>query len=100
MKTKILIVTLVAFVTIVFAAAVFPYNNAKPPRLSLSDAYSYAITALGSATNQFHCVSATIETTFSADGEWFFTFYSTNSNPKWVSVEFDGKSHVENIMLR
>jgi hypothetical protein len=51
------------------------------------------MTALGSATNQFHCVSANITTTFTSEGEWYFTFYSTSSNspPKFIAVEFNGK---------
>jgi hypothetical protein len=58
------------------------------------------MSALGSMTNEFHCLSANVTTDFASDGEWQFTFYSTNSKPKWVSVEFDGKIHVENIMMR
>ncbi|HEY1716743.1 MAG TPA: hypothetical protein VGH42_00425 [Verrucomicrobiae bacterium] len=73
------------------------YDNSKPPTLSLPDAYQRATIALGTATNQFHCISAKIDTRFSSNGEWYFTFYSTNSQPKWVTVEFSGKTHVENM---
>lgn len=72
------------------------YDSSKPPSLLLPAAYERATAALGSATNQFHCISASVETTFSTNGEWFFTFYSTNSQPKWVTVEFKGKVHVQN----
>lgn len=87
---------------VLYATSFVPYNNAKPPTLSLPDAYERAVTALGPATNQFHCVSASIQTSFGTDGEWFFTFYSTNSQPKpkWVTVEFNGKIHVEDMLLR
>ena len=88
------------FAEILFASPIIPYNNSKPPGLSLPLAYGDAMMALGSATNQFHCVSANIATTFSPTGGWFFTFYSTNSTPKWVTVEFNGKTHIEDIMLR
>jgi hypothetical protein len=100
MKTKITLFTLLALATIVFASPVIPYNNSRLPSLPLPVAYEQAMSALGSATNQFHCISASIATSFSPNGEWFFTFYSTNSRPKWVSVEFNGKVHVEDIMLR
>lgn len=83
-----------------FASFITPYDNAKSPTLPLPLAYERAMTALGTSTNQFHCISADIQTSFSPDGEWFFTFYSTNSKPKWVTVEFNGKTHVEDILLR
>jgi hypothetical protein len=56
-----------------------------------------AMTALGTQTNQFHCVSANVTTTFSPDGEWYFAFYPTNANtmPKFIAVEFDGKVVVD-----
>ena len=91
---------LIVITSVIFAAFIYPYNNAKPPGIPLPVAYERAANALGAATNQFHCVSATIATSFSPDGEWFFTFYSTNSKPKWVTVEFNGKIHVENFILR
>ena len=86
--------------TVLFANAIIPYDNATPPGLSLPVAYEDATTALGSMTNEFHCLSARITTDFSSKGEWQFTFYSTNSKPKWVSVEFNGKVHIENLMMR
>ncbi len=70
-----------------------PYNKSKPPSLSLPLAYERAVAFLGPMTNQFHCISASITTTFTPEGEWYFTFYSTNSNstPKHIAVEFNGK---------
>lgn len=90
-----------AFTTVVFAARSWPYDNAKPPAMSLPAGYELAVSALGSATNEFHCVSATISTDFGSPG-WFFTFCSTNTPPKskWVTVEFGGKVHVEDVMIR
>ena len=100
MKPKFILLILLAMTAVLFASAIIPYDNAKSPALPLPIAYDLAISALGVETNHFHCISANVETTFSRDGEWFFTFYSTNSKPKWVTVEFSGKTHVENIMIR
>lgn len=99
-NTLILTFVLTMIATGLYASFTVPYTNSKPPTLSLPLAYERATTALGIATNQFHCISATIATSFSPDGEWFFTFYSTNSTPKWVTVEFSGKVHVEDLLAR
>lgn len=100
MKTYIVIISLaIIFVTTLFASVILPpYNKSKPPSLSLPDAYERAIAALGSSTNHFHCINASVTTQFSSDGEWYFTFYSTNSNsmPKFVAVEFNGKVILDN----
>ena len=100
MKLKLTLLTFLALTTVLFASLSIPYNNSKSPSLSLPDAYGRATTALGSVTNQFHCISASVATSFSPDGEWFFTFCSTNSKSKWVTVEFNGKVHVEDVILR
>jgi hypothetical protein len=84
---------------VLLANVVIEYDKAKKPSLALPVAYQFATSALGVETNEFHCISASIDTTFSSDGEWLFTFYSTNSKPKWVSVEFNGNTHVRNIIL-
>lgn len=99
-KIALTLLSFIAPTIALFATLITPYNNAKPPSLSLPAAYERAANALGSATNQFHCISANVTTDFGADGEWQFTFYYTNSKPKWVTVEFNGKIHVEDIMLR
>ena len=95
-KIKVIGFVILLCSCVLLAEIDIPYYNSKPPGLSLPIAYERAAGALGPATNQFHCVSAKIETRFSSQGEWFFTFYSTNSHPKWVSVEFNGKIHVQN----
>lgn len=100
MKRLLVLLIPITITTVLFASAIIPYNNAKKPSLSLPTAYECALRALGSMTNEFHCLSANITTDFSSEGEWQFTFYSTNSKPKWVSVEFNGKVHIENIMVR
>ena len=99
MKTALLVISVVAFTVIVLYASLIqpPYDNSKPPKMPLPLAYERAEDALGSDTNQFHCVSASITTEFSDDG-WYFTFCSTNSNvkPKLVVVEFNGKVIFDN----
>lgn len=74
-----------------------PYDKSKPPGMTLPNAYEKAMVALGSETNQFHCVSATITTEFSDNG-WYFTFCSTNSKvpSKLIVVEFNGKVIFDN----
>jgi len=99
MKTRLILILALVFTTISFASLVFrPYDKSKPPTLSLPLAYDRAVVALGNETNEFHCVSATITTTFSPDGEWYFAFYSTKSNaiPKFIAIEFNGKIHLDN----
>jgi hypothetical protein len=100
MKPRLILFILIAMTAALLASPIIPYNNAKPPALQLPAAYNLAMATLGSQTNYLHCISVSIATTFSSDGEWFFTFYSTNSRPKWVTVEFNGKTHIENIMIR
>lgn len=104
MKTRYVVLVSIVFATVLFAASVVPYDNAKPPNLSLPAAYEIATTALGVATNRFHCISAVIhnDAIVSPQGGWLFTFCSTNKPPvsKYVTVEFSGKFHVENNMFR
>jgi hypothetical protein len=94
MKTKFAAVLVLGLITTaLYASLIQPsYDNSKPPRMPLPVAYASAMTALGTDTNQFHCVSATITTEFPDDG-WYFTFCSTNSKslPKFIAVEFNGK---------
>jgi hypothetical protein len=100
MKIRHVILILLASSAVLFASLVTPYDKAKPPALPLPDAYQLAVAALGSATNQFHCLSAGIEDF--GGGWWLFTFYSTNTPPKnkFVVVEFSGKVHVDDVYAR
>ena len=104
MKIRHVALVAVCFATPLFASSVVPYDNSKPPSLSLPAAYEVATTALGSATNQLHCVSAAIYTdaVVSPHGGWLFKFCSTNKPPtsKYVTVEFTGKFHVEDTLFR
>jgi hypothetical protein len=94
MKTRITLLVLLLCTGALLARNI-AYNHSKPPRLPLGQAYDIAMTTLGQATNQFHCVSAGLAISFSPDGEWFFSFCSTNGTQKYVTVEFDGKTHIE-----
>lgn len=93
MKNILALTLSLVLILILCASAILPpYNKSIAPSLSLPVAYEAAITALGPATNQFHCISANITTQFRAEGEWYFGFYSTNSTvrPKFIAVEFNG----------
>lgn len=97
--TTVLTTTFILAATTLFASFILPpYDKSKPPGMSLPAAYQCAVNALGSETNDFHCVSAVITTTFTAEGEWYFTFCSTNktATPKLVAVEFNGKVVFDN----
>jgi hypothetical protein len=99
MKPILFLIFTLVFAITVFASVVLPpYNKSKPPSISLPVAYERAVAALGSATNEFHCISASVTTEFTSEGEWYFTFYSTNSNsmPKFIAVEFNGKVVFDN----
>jgi len=98
MKMRSILLGLLGVSTAVFATIIGPpYDNSKPPTLVLPAAYQLAVLALGSATNQFHCISATISQEISAPA-WYFTFCSTNNPPKqrWIVVEFGGKVFEDN----
>ena len=98
MKARHILLGLLVVSTAVFATIIGPpYDKSKPPTLALPAAYQLAISALGSATNQFHCVSATISQEISAPA-WYFTFCSTNTPTKqrWIVVEFGGKVFEDN----
>jgi len=97
MKMRYILLGLLVVATAVFARAVRLWDNTKPPTLPLPVAYQLAVTALGQATNQFHCVSAGV-TTDPGPG-WDFTFYSTNASgiPRIFCVEFDGNVIEEDL---
>jgi Zn-dependent M16 (insulinase) family peptidase len=92
MKARYIVLSLLASSTVIFAVVWPPYDNAKPPTLLLPAAYQMALTALGSSTNQFHCVSAKLSNDFGGPG-WYFIFSSTNASTidKRLDVQFDGK---------
>ena len=67
-------------------------DETKPPTISLPDAYQLAIIKLGQATNQFHCVSASIDIGSSSQAGWYIDFNSTNASVEMrkLYVKFDG----------
>jgi hypothetical protein len=105
MKLSHTLLILVASATVVFARAMLPYPDAEPPSMSLPTGYELAVKALGSSTNQFHCIRAIVAGAgFSATvagPTWFFTFCDTNTPPKykWVAVGFRGEVHLEDRTL-
>ena len=111
MKTRYILLGLIAVTTLVYASGVMPpYDNSKSPKLPLPAAYQIAVTALGSDSNRLHCVSAGVTTDFGAP-RWSFNFYSTNSPAyrvcptnmlqgwRCMTVDFDGKTQ-EDFGLR
>ena len=90
MKTRYILLSLLALTTTVYAFIGRPYDNSKPPALPLPAAYQLAFTALGSDTNQFYCIGAHLTTDF-VQPRWSFTFYSTNQTQKIMTVDFAGK---------
>jgi hypothetical protein len=99
MKKTILFIGL-SLAMIALATPVKNYPASTPPAISLPDAYVKATNALSSETNQYHCISAKVVVELSEKGEWQFMFYTTNSNPRWVTVDFNGKVYVEKIYNR
>ena len=99
MKTRITLLILLVCAGALFASNRL-YNHSVPPKLSLGQAYDMAVSSLGQATNEFHCVGASLAAHFSNDGEWLFEFSSTNVTEKWVTVEFGGKTHTESVLIR
>ena len=94
---KGLIVVLIALglaTGLVFARRI-GWDAKKSPRLPLSDAYICALTALGTATNQYHCIGAECMISRSPDGEWMITFCSTNGTFKTAFVFFDKTTRIE-----
>lgn len=94
MKIRTIVLIVLAFSTTIFAEVGPPYDNSKPPPLLLPAAYQFAVAALGSATNEFHCVSASMTRDFGAP-RWSFRFYSTNQPPRWKCLTVDKAGNVQ-----
>jgi hypothetical protein len=63
----------------------------------MPDAYSCAVVALGSATNQFFCVTAACaKSERKNDGVWYFIFSNTNGVEKTTYVYPDKRTKVIN----
>jgi hypothetical protein len=95
MKRIIIIFGIFALATGLVFARRMAWPDTQPPRLALPDAYAAATNALGATTNQFYCVGAGTLISRSPDGEWLFTFCSTNGAYKSVFVFFDKQTRVE-----
>jgi hypothetical protein len=72
------------------------WPDTKQPGLPLPSAYTYAATALGSATNQFYCIRGHCEgyPQQNPNGQWVFLFCTTNGQYKTVYVRFDKTIHI------
>ena len=92
MKTTWLAIILAAFLptTTVLAASV-EWDKKVPPPLTIVDGYSKAVAALGETANQYHCVSAIIES-----ASWLYEFASPQQESKWVEVGFQGGISIRN----
>ena len=97
MKTRYIIFGLMVAASAVFASLLTwpPYDYSKPPSLSMPAAYERAMTSLGQATNQYHCLEARVSNDYFRAGEWDFDFFTptpTNGRPrtKRIVVYFDG----------
>ena len=92
MKHSIIVIAMFAIACcVVFAAN--PLADPKvAPMILLPDAYRQAMTALGSATNTFHCTKAEWQSL----GFWEFSFYNTNGGLKTVDGDrvIDGERPV------
>ena len=93
-KIIITIVVLILTTGLVFAR-LLSIDVKQPPRLALPDAYVCATSALGIATNQFHCIRASILVSQSPDGEWLFSFCNKNGAYKSVTVFYDKQTKVK-----
>jgi hypothetical protein len=103
MKARYILFGLIIFSVTAFArvvkignAVVWPsYDYSKPPRVLLPVAYDRATAALGQATNQYHCIGATVSNWNFKDGEWDFNFeaqsQTNGASPiRIIAVSFDG----------
>ena len=95
MKRLIIVVVFLGIATGLVFARRITWDDKMPPRLALPDAYACALTALGTVTNQYHCVSAECMISRSPDGEWMFTFCDTKGKYKAAFVFFDKTTRIE-----
>jgi hypothetical protein len=101
MKTRYILLSLLAVSATLLAGPFVPYDSTKPPSLSLPVAYELAAKTLGTATNQFYCSGARLDTDFGKP-MWSFTFSTTNTPPHFQSVwvYFDGTARLApNVIL-
>ena len=71
-------------------AYVFRWEPQVKPALILPEAYNLATQALGSITNDFHCLGANCQVS-GLGPNWNFSFSNTNGTLKTVFVYFDTK---------
>jgi len=101
MKTRFILLVLLAVSAILFAGPAVPYDTTKQPSLSLPVAYELAAKTLGTATNQFYCSGAQLDTDFGKP-MWSFSFSTTNTPQHFQSVwvYFDGTARLAPDKIR
>ena len=84
LKTLLIVVLALGVTCGVVFAESWLYDARVIPPITLPEAYSRAMTALGSATNSYHCMNAQFLT--STPCGWSFRFYTTNGALRSVDV--------------
>ena len=95
MRRILIILTVLTMVSSIAFAAMWLIDKKQAPPVALPDAYRAAATALGSATNEYHCMSAAFMGSYCQPGAWFFHFSSTNGTEKTVIACPDGSVRVQ-----
>jgi hypothetical protein len=98
-RSKLTVLVVLGLVVVALAGDA-PYDVRHPPRVSLPVAYAEALKALGTWTNQYHCVGASLTMMLSPQGGWMFSFCSTNGRPKGVVVPFGERPFVQEDVIR
>ena len=95
MKRYIIIFAVLTILSSIAFAALWSVDPKAAPPIALPDAYRVAATALGSATNEFHCTEAKVIGAWCGPSSWMFMFYSTNGTCKAVFACPDGSVHFQ-----
>jgi hypothetical protein len=91
MKRTIAIIIVTGLLTSVLLAMNLLIDRKAVPAISLPDAYSEAVQALGAIAPRFHCTDGFLQHSKTYEGEWQFDFYTTNGETKCVFVPLDKK---------
>jgi hypothetical protein len=97
-RIAIIFALLVAATGLVFAKRII-WDEKKAPALSLPEAYNCALSAIGSATNVYHCVAAECLISRSKNGEWMISFSDSKGNRKTAFVFFDRTTRTEDGLI-
>ncbi|MSR65053.1 MAG: hypothetical protein EXS18_04645 [Verrucomicrobiae bacterium] len=92
MKPILLALIIVSLGAIVSLAG--GWDRSTKPKFPIAQAVGIAHDKLGTETNRFFCISASLHTNTQGDGFWSFDFASESGEQRIVSVNFDGKASV------